>query len=80
MIVLSFETEKDQQAILDKAIEFFVGNVGLKITKRNSCCVFFGDEQSGWVKVTLSQKDEKIEVKVESREFEHWAKKFVKEF
>jgi len=52
MIVLSFETEKDQQAILDKAIEF----------------------------VTLSQKDEKIEVKVESREFEHWAKKFVKEF
>jgi len=80
MIVVSFETEKGQKAILDKAIKFFVDAVGLKITKRNSCCVFFESEQSGYVKVTLSQKDEKFEVDVESKEFEYWAKKFVREF
>ncbi len=81
MIVVSFETEKDQKEILDKAVKYFVDNIGLKMTKRNDCCVYFeGEDQLGYVKVTLSQKGKKFEVDVESREFEYHAKKFVKDF
>ncbi len=50
MIVVSFETEKDQKEILDKAVEYFVDDVGLKMTKRNNCCVYFeGADQLGYV-------------------------------
>jgi len=81
MIVVSFETEKDQKEILDKAVKYFVDNIGLKMTKRNGCCVYFeGEDQLGYVKVTLSRKGKKFEVDVESREFEHNAKEFVKDF
>jgi hypothetical protein len=81
MIVVSFETEKDQKEILDKAVKYFVDNVGLKITSRNDCCARFVDEnQLGYVWVTLSQKGKKFEVDVESKEFEYHAKKFVKDF
>jgi len=60
MIVASFETEKDQKEILDKAVKYFVDNIGLKMTKRNDCCAYFeGEDQLGYVKVTLSQKGKK---------------------
>jgi len=81
MVVLSFETRKSQQEILDKAVEYFVDNVGLKVTERGDCCVHFADEnQIGYVKVTLTQKAEKFEVDVESREYDYHAKRFVSEF
>ena len=81
MIVLSFETKKNQKEILDKAVKYFVVNVGLKIAERSDCCVHFEDEnQLGYVKVTLSQKGRKFEVDVESREYDYHAKKFVSEF
>ena len=67
MIVVSFETEKDQKEILDKAVKYFVDNIGLKMTKRNDCCVYFeGEDQLGYVKVTLSQKGKKFEVECRS--------------
>lgn len=81
MIVLSFETTKDRKEILDKAVKYFVDNVGLKITERNDCCVHFEHEnQLGHVTVTLSQKGKKLEVDVESREYDYHAKKFVSNF
>ena len=81
MIVLSFETKKSQKEILDKAVKYFVDDVGLKVTERGDCCVHFADEnQLGYVKVTLAQKDEKFEVDVESREHDYNAKRFVSEF
>ena len=81
VIAISFVTQKDQTEILDRAAEYFVNNVGLEVTERAECCIHFGGkDQVGYVKVTLSQKNEKFEVTVESREFEYWAKKFVKEF
>jgi hypothetical protein len=81
MVVLSFETRKSQQEILNKAVKYFVDNVGLKVTERGDCCVHFADaNQIGYVRVTLTQKDEKFEVDVESREYDYHAKRFVSEF
>lgn len=80
MLVMSFETDKDREAILDKAIKYFVDEVGLKIAEQNSCCVTFNGGKVGYVTVTLAQEDKKFEVTIETREFEYWVKKFVKEF
>jgi hypothetical protein len=81
MIVLSFETKKDQQEIFAKATNYFVDKVGLKVADQDDCCVHFEDEnQLGHVKVTLAQKDGQFEVTVESKEFEYHAKKFVSDF
>lgn len=80
MLVMSFETDKDREAILDKAIKYFVDEVGLKIAEQNSCCVTFNGDKLGYVTVTLAQEDKKFEVTIETREFEYWVKKFVEEF
>jgi len=81
VIVLSFETQKKQEEILDKAVKYFTEEVGLEVTERSDCCVHFQDRnQLGHVKVTLSQKGAKFEVDVESREFDYQAKQFVSEF
>ena len=81
MIVLSFETQKKQEEILDKTVKYFTEEVGLEVTERSDCCVHFQDRnQLGHVKVTLSQKGAKFEVDVESREFDYQAKQFVSEF
>ena len=81
MIVLSFETKRSQKKILDKAVKYFVDDVGLRVTEQGDCCVHFADRnQLGYVKVTIAQKDGKSEVDVESREFDYHAKKFVSEF
>ncbi len=81
MIVLSFETQKSQKEILDKAVKYFAEEVGLEVTERSDCCVHFQDKnQLGHIKVTLSQKGAKFEVDVESREYDYQAKQFVSKF
>jgi hypothetical protein len=77
MIVVSFETKKDQKTILEFAIKYFSDIVGLKLTEQNACCLTFVDEnQSGYVKLRLQQKEAKLEVIVEAREYEYQAKEF----
>jgi len=81
MIVVSFETKRGQEEILDKAVEYFRDEVGLKITERGSCCVRFVDEtQIGYVNVTLAKEGNKFKVDVESREYEYQAKEFMRTF
>ena len=81
MIVVSFETKKNQEEILDRAVKYFRDEVGLKITERDSCCVHFVDENKiGYVNVTLTEKGDKFEVDVESREYEFQAKEFMRKF
>jgi hypothetical protein len=80
MIKLSFKTKKGQKEILDKAVQFFEKNTGLKRTDRGSCCVIFGEMYTDYVMVSLSQEDDTFEVTVESREHEYLAQKFVEEF
>jgi hypothetical protein len=80
MIKLSFKTKKGQKEILDKAVQYFQKNTGLKRTDRGSCCVIFGEMYKDYVMVSLSQEDDTLEVTVESREHEYLAQEFVKEF
>jgi len=81
MMVLSFETKKSQISIFDKAVKYFVDDVGLKVTEKGDCCVNFADEnQLGYIRITVAKKDGKFEVNVESREYDYHAKKFVSEF
>lgn len=81
MIVLSFETKKERQEIFVKASNYFVDKVGLKIADQDDCCIHFEDENHlGYVRLTLTQKDRKFDVDVESKEFEYHAKKFVSDF
>jgi len=81
MIVVSFETKRGQEEILDKAVEYFRDKIGLKITERGPCCVYFVDEtQIGYVNVTLTEEGNKFKVDVESREYEYQAKEFMRTF
>jgi len=81
MIVVSFETKKAQEEILDRAVEYFRDEIGLEITERGSCCVYFVDKnQIGYVNVTLTKEGNKFKVDVESREYEYQTKEFVRTF
>lgn len=81
MIVVSFETKMAQEEILDKAVEYFRDEVGLKITERGSCCLYFADKnQIGYVNVTLVKKMNRFKVEVESREYEYQTKEFMRTF
>jgi hypothetical protein len=79
MIVISTETNKSQNEIIDFAVKFFSKNMGLKITEQNPCCLIFGEMYQNYVMVTLNQKDSIFEVKVESREYDYFAKRFIEE-
>ncbi|UCE95875.1 MAG: hypothetical protein JSV51_09280 [Candidatus Bathyarchaeota archaeon] len=82
MLSLFFESEKDQESILSEAIKYFVDEVGLKVIQQDPYCVTFnGDgDKVGYVTVTLTQEGKKFQVKLETREFEYWVKKFVRKF
>ena len=78
MIRLSFETKLDREAILNKAVTYFE-EIGLKLKDRAECCFLF-ESPTGFVRVTLEERDDKTEVEVESREYEYFAKEFIKQF
>lgn len=81
MIVVSFETKKDQKTILEKAKSYFIDTVGLKLAEEDPCCLTFESEgKLGYVRMTLTQMDKKFEVRLETREFDHWVKKFGEQF
>jgi hypothetical protein len=81
MVVVSFETKRSHEEILNKAVEYFRDKLGLKITERGSCCVYFVDEnQIGYVNVTLAEEGNKFKVDIESREYEYQTKEFVRTF
>jgi hypothetical protein len=80
MIVMSFRTQENQKAVLDKAIEYFVDDVGWKIAEQDSCCVIFRDNKAGYVSLTFSQEEREIEVNVETRDYEYNVKEFVSRF
>lgn len=79
MIVLSTETNKSQKEIIDQATKFFQENTGLKATEQGPCCLIFGEVYQNYVMVNVNQKDHIFEVRVESKEYEYWAKKFIEE-
>ena len=77
---MSFETEQSQKAVMEKTIKNFVDVVGLKIVEQDDCCITFDGDKVGYVTVRFAQKNNKLEVKLETREFEYPVKKFVEGF
>ena len=72
MIVVSFETKKDQKIILEKAKRFFVDTVGLKLTEEDPCCLTFkAEDKLGYVRLTLSQIEKKFDIVICSHVLEH---------
>lgn len=78
MIVIEKESKKPHEKIIDQAKKFFgPEGTGLTITSEQECCVKFEDS-SGYVNVTVTDKESgKTKVEVESREWEHHAKRFL---
>ena len=81
MIRIARTTNKlTSKEAVDKAVEYFgAGGLGMEMTERADCCVHFLGA-GGHVRVTTSeQPDGKIEVEVESKEWDYDAKKFLEQ-
>ena len=78
MIRIAVKTKQKPDQVIEKAVQYFEKELGLKLTDLQKCCAYF-EGGGGHVKVTLVQNDS-TEVEVESREWEQQAKEFVKKF
>jgi len=76
MIRISVKTKLKPEEVMERANKYFLKELGLKLTDVNPCCAYF-EGAGGHVKVSLSVNDD-TEVEVESREWEHQAKEFLK--
>ncbi len=76
MIHISTKTRQKPEEVIEKAVQYFSRELGLKLTDRSICGAYF-EGAGGHVKISLSVNDE-TEVEVESREWENQAKEFLK--
>jgi hypothetical protein len=73
----SFITKKDNKEILKKAIDFFVNDVGLQIIEKGDYCINFADDKGvGFVTLRLCKQNKGYEVRLESKEYEHFIQDF----
>lgn len=74
----SFETKQSPEQAIQKAISYFgEGGLGLEITEQNACCVSF-EGGGGHVIVTASAGDKKTTIELETREWDHQVKQFMR--
>jgi hypothetical protein len=79
MIRMTKETTLTPTEILDKASGFFgKSGLGLEETDRNPCCVFF-EGGGGHVSITVIEENDLRNVDIETREWEHQVKRFIRE-
>lgn len=78
MIRISKKTKLTPEAIMEKAVQYFSKEVGLKLTDLSACCAYF-EGAGGYVKVSLAVNDS-TDVEVESRDWEYQAKEFLSRF
>jgi len=77
MIHISKKSRLNPDEILVKACRYFgKGGEGLDETERGPCCISFSGA-GGYVTVTVSERSDRREVDVETREFEYQAKRFL---
>ncbi len=78
MIVLEKKVKGKQKEVLKKAKEFFgPEGKGLTISSEGDCCITF-QGTGGFVNVSLYENEPgHIKVRIESREWEYQAKKFL---
>lgn len=78
MVVYEKKTKKGRDTIIDTAEKFFgPDGLGLDMTDKQSCCVSF-EGGGGYVNVAITDEGEKeTTCEIESREWDHPAKRFV---
>jgi hypothetical protein len=77
MALYSVETKKDPEEVVERAIDYFgEEGLGLSVTRENPCCATF-EGGGGHVTVTASRGDDKVEVEVETREWDYHVKRFI---
>jgi len=77
MALYSVETKKDPEKVVERAIDYFgEEGLGLSVTRENPCCATF-EGGGGHVMVTASRGDDKVEVEVETREWDYHVKRFI---
>jgi hypothetical protein len=80
MVVLEKKTKKKTDEVLRKAKLFFGSEgEGLVISSEGDCCITF-EGSGGYVTVTVSGESVNTRIKVESREWDYQAKKFLDVF
>lgn len=74
------ETRLTAEELLDRAREFFGcrGSLGLHEVSTRPGTVTFCD-QTGFVSVSAANLDRRTEVTILSREYDHWAERFLRE-
>ena len=78
MIRMAKQTRLKPVEIIARAVEFF-GEKGAQLEEmdRNQCCVSF-EGGGGYVAISIVEESKKRTLIVETREFEHQVKRFVK--
>jgi hypothetical protein len=77
MIRITKETGYSAAEVMRRASDFFgTGGLGLEEKERNSCCITFAGG-GGYVTVAVVEVGGKRDVDVESREWDHQAKRFL---
>jgi len=80
MIHLSKETELAVDEILARATTYFVDEAHLAPVDRSKCCVSF-EGGGGYVTVSALCKDQgHCSIEIESREWDYWARDFLRRF
>jgi len=79
MKVMSKKTRLSGEKIIQKAKDYFKGNLGLQLTTETpDCCVEF-ESNLGFVIVQVTGENQEKEVKVTTREFEYLIQEFLSE-
>ncbi len=73
------DSKLSPEEVIEKAKAYFgEGGLGLEVTERNPCCVYFAGG-GGHVTVTATEGEEKTQVDVETREWDYHVKRFIGE-
>jgi len=79
MALYSVETKLSPEEAIERARAYFgEGGLGLELTERNPCCVYF-EGGGGHVLVTAIMGEKKKTVELETREWDYHVKRFMRE-
>jgi hypothetical protein len=78
MIRISKKTQLKPEAIMEKAVQYFSKELGMKLADLSACCAYF-EGTGGHVKISFAVNDN-TDVEIESREWENQAKEFLSRF
>jgi hypothetical protein len=72
------ETRQEGKTVVERAVAYFgEGGLGLKISERSDCCVFF-EGGGGHVNLLTTPQEKKTRVNIETREWDYQVKNFLR--